>query len=94
VELWPWWEHYVEALYRSEFAHAKNRGVARPSLHGEDTVGNALYISAAKVRKICGTIRRKRQEWEGAANFPPMTLKEFNGWMQSGIPPHLDTEEM
>ena len=94
VELWPWWEHYVEALYRSEFAHAKNRGIARPSLHAEDTVGNALYISAAKVRKICGRIRRKRQRWEGAANFPPMTLNEFNGWMQTGIPPHLDTEEM
>lgn len=29
---------------------------------------------------------RKRQEGEGAANFPSMTLKEFNGWMQTGIP--------
>lgn len=85
LRLWPWWRHYVEALYRGERARAKSRGIARPSMYAEETVGEAINISAASVRKICGAIRRMRQEWEGAANFPPMKLDEFNHWIQTGI---------
>lgn len=82
---WPWWRHYVEALYRGELARAKNRGIARPSIYAEEIVGDAMNISAATVHKICGEIRRLRGEWEGAANFPPMTLDELNRCMKSGI---------
>jgi hypothetical protein len=82
---WPWWRHYVEALYRGEFAQAKNRGIAGPSRYAEEIVSDAMNISGATVHKICGEIRQLRQEWEGAANFPPMTLDEFNRCMKSGI---------
>lgn len=74
---WPWWPHYVEALYRGEHALAKERGIAAPSVYAERLVGQALGISAAKLHSICGEIRRMRKEWDGSANFPTMTLSEY-----------------
>jgi hypothetical protein len=81
---WPWWPHYVEALYRGEHALAKTRGIAGPSEHAERLVGSELGISASTVHRICGEIRRKRKEWDGAADFPAMTLSEYRGWMEAG----------
>jgi hypothetical protein len=82
-KLWPWWPHYVEALYRGEHALAKERGIAGPSEHAEHLVGSELGVSASTVHRICGEIRRKRKEWDGAADFPPMTLGEYRGWMEA-----------
>ncbi len=87
LRLWPWWQHHVEALYRGEHELAKTKGVAGPSRYAEEVVGNALSISPATVHNICGAIRRKRREWDGAANFPPMTLREFDHWMNTGTWP-------
>jgi hypothetical protein len=81
--LWPWWPHYVEALYRGEHALAKEQGIAGPSDYAERSVGSEFGISAAKVHSICGEIRRKRKEWDGAADFPAMTLSEYRGWMEA-----------
>lgn len=81
----PWWSHYVEALYRGEHALAKERGIADPSGHAERLVGGALGISAAKLHSICGGIRRMRKEWDGSANFPAMTLIEYESWMMTGL---------
>jgi hypothetical protein len=80
---WPWWSHYVEALYRGEHALAKDRGAKGASTEAEIVVGRALGISAATVHSICGEIRRKRKEDSESANFPAMTLAEYEGWMES-----------
>ncbi len=81
---WPWWHHYVEALYRGELARAKAMRIAHASDHAEELVGAAFAISASRVHSICGKIRRLRKEWDGAANFPEMTLDDFNDWMTTG----------
>jgi len=86
LKLWPWWKHHVEALYRGEHDLAKKGGIAGPSEHAELLVGKALGISPAKVHAICGEIRRKRSEWDGAADFPAMPLTELERWMKTGIP--------
>jgi hypothetical protein len=80
---WPWWSHYVEALYRGEHARAKERGAKGASIEAEIAVGRALGISAATVHSICGDIRRKRKEDPESANFRAMTLTEYESWMES-----------
>jgi hypothetical protein len=82
-KLWPWWPHYVEALYRGEHAIAKKRGTKGASTEAEISVGRALGISAATVHSICGEIRSKRKADEGSADFPAMTLAEYESWMES-----------
>jgi hypothetical protein len=84
LKLWPWWPHFVEALYRGELDRAKARRVAHASDHAEELVGAELNISASQVHRICGKIRRLRKEWDGAANFPAMTLDDFKDWMTTG----------
>lgn len=83
-----WWPHYVEAMYRGEHSRAKQARERMASVNSEIAVGRALGMSASTVHTICGEIRRKRREWDGAANFPPMTLVEFEEWMQTGKCPH------
>lgn len=80
-----WWPHHVEALYRGE--RTENRF---KSDQAEQAVGRELGISPAVVRKLCQRIRQERRRWDGAANFPSMTLKEFRAWMNSGVNPRLD----
>jgi hypothetical protein len=80
---WPWWPHYLEALYRGEHALAKEQGIPGPSDYAERLVGRELGISPATLHRICGEIRRKRKEWDGAADFPPITLSEFRDWMEA-----------
>lgn len=58
--------------------------IAHASDHAEELVGAAFAISASRVHSICGKIRRLRKEWDGAANFPEMTLDDFNDWMTTG----------
>jgi hypothetical protein len=81
---WPWWPHYVEALYRGEHELAKRKGVPGPSNEAKIMVGKALGISAATVHSICCEIRGQRKECEDSANFPAMTLVEYEEWMRSG----------
>jgi hypothetical protein len=83
----PWWPHYVEALHRGEYALAKAKSVRGPSSHAEFEVGKALGISSATVHTIRVRIRRMRREWDGSANFPPMTLYQFEDWMRTGKKP-------
>ena len=82
---WHWWPHHVEALYRGE--RMENRF---KSDQAEQAVGRILGISPALIRKLCQRIRQERRRWDGAANFRPMTLKEFLAWMDSGVNPCLD----
>lgn len=89
---WPWRDHYVEALYRGEYALARAQGAAGPSDHAERLIGSALGMSASSVHSICGHIRRMRKEWEVAANFPAMTLAQHKVWMQTGTHPRLQYE--
>jgi hypothetical protein len=84
LKLWPWWPHFVDALYRGELDRAKARCVAHSSGYAEELVGAELNISASQVHSICGKIRRLRKEWDGAANFPAMTLDDFKDWMTTG----------
>jgi hypothetical protein len=81
----PWWHHFVEALYRGEHAIARERGHRGPSIEAETVVGRALGISSASVHSICGEIRGKRRHDERLADFPAMTVAEFESWMQTGI---------
>jgi hypothetical protein len=81
----PWWHHFVEALYRGEHAIAKERSLRGPSLEAEIVVGKALGISSALVHSICGAVRGKRRDDEPSTDFPPMTLAEYESWMQTGI---------
>ena len=83
----PWFEHHVEALYRGEHDLARTDGTPGPADHAERIVGRALGMSASTVRQVCSRIRRKRKEWDGAANFPSMTLAQFETWMETGNGP-------
>jgi AraC-like DNA-binding protein len=59
------------------------------------TVGSrapAERTTGASVRKVCAQIRLKRQEWDGAANFPSMRLQDFNHWMRTGDNPRVRDE--
>jgi hypothetical protein len=89
IKKWPWFDHYVEAMYRGEQSLARSRGDVGPSLHAEMVIGQALGISASKVHSICGEIRRRRKEDNDSANFPPMRIEEFELWMTDGIVPDL-----
>jgi hypothetical protein len=90
VKEWPWWQHYVEALYRGEHALAKARGTKSASIEAEESVGSALGISSATVHRICGEIGRMRKADEGSADFPAMTLVEYETWMETGKGPSTD----
>jgi hypothetical protein len=81
----PWWRHHVEALYRGEHAQAKIQRVRNPSGEAEQNIAQALCLSVAKVHAMCGAIRRNRKGNPGSANFPPMTLVEFDRWMMTGV---------
>jgi hypothetical protein len=83
-KLWPWWPHYVEAMYRAEHAIAKERGTRAASTEAEILVGRALGISSATVHSICGEIRRMRKDDQGSADFPAMTVAEYENWMETG----------
>ena len=83
-KLWPWWRHYVEALYRGEHALAKEKGIRSASTEAEMSVGRALGISSATVHSICGEIRSMRRDDQGSANFQAMTLAEYESWMETG----------
>jgi hypothetical protein len=87
VKVWPWFNHYVEAMYRGEHRLAKQRQIAGPSSHAEWEVGKTLGLSPSKVHSICGEIRRLRQEDCESADFPPMTVSEFEQWMTTGNMP-------
>lgn len=69
-KMWPWWPHYVEALYRGEHAKAKAECIKSPSEEAERSVGRTLGISAATVHSICGEIRRKRKDDPRVRKFP------------------------
>jgi hypothetical protein len=84
-KLWPWWRHHVEALYRGEHTRTKEQGIRSPSLEAEISIGRTLGISAAAVHAICGEIRSMRKEDPESANFPAMTLAEYEQWMETGM---------
>jgi hypothetical protein len=84
-KIWPWWPHYVEALYRGEHSNAKERGTRSASIEAELLVGAALGISSATVHSICGEIRSQRKNDEASADFPSMTLTEYNRLMANGF---------
>jgi hypothetical protein len=79
-----WWPHYVEAVYRGEYAIAKASGLRSPAEATEEKIANALCVSSAVVRKLCTKVRRLRQEDPEAANFPPGTLAGFMEWLEEG----------
>ena len=84
LKLTPWWPHFVEALYRGEHSSAKERGITGASSHAEEVLGKALGISASTVHALCKEIRKMRKLEYGSANFPNMTLCQFNLWMDTG----------
>jgi hypothetical protein len=45
---------------------------------------DALRMSQGTVHAICGEIRAMRRKDAEAANFLPMVLAEFEGWMECG----------
>jgi len=81
---WPWWPHYVEALYRGEHLLARDAGVSGAAGYAEQRVADLFAISSAKVHKICGEIRRKRRDCYDDANFPAATRSQFEEWLASG----------
>lgn len=85
LKLWPWWPHFVEALYRGEHVLAKERRLRNPAQEAEILVGKALGISSATVHTVCGNIRSMRKEDTESANFPSMTLAEYEDWMETGV---------
>jgi hypothetical protein len=84
LKMWPWWPHFVEALYRGEHVLAKERRLRNPAQEAEILVGRALGISSATVHAICGDIRSMRRDDADSANFPSMTLAEYEDWMTTG----------
>jgi hypothetical protein len=85
LKLWPWWPHFVEALYRGEHVLAKEQRLRNPAQEAEILVGKALGVSSATVHTICGNIRSMRREDADSANFPSMTLAEYEDWMETGV---------
>jgi hypothetical protein len=59
---------------------AKESGVKSPSEEAERSVGRALGMSEAAVRKTCGGVRGKHAACPDTPNMPAMTLAEFEGW--------------
>lgn len=87
---WPWWDHRVEAMYRSEHQLAKQAGIPDSSGHAERTVGKALGLSSSSVHAICNKIRKMRKDDPESANFPPMALKDYEQFIETGDPTLLD----
>ena len=81
---WPRWKHHVEALYRGEVELARKEWGKGAHDHAERAVAGALRMSQGKVHAICGEVRALRREDADAANFPSMTLAEFEMWMERG----------
>ena len=79
-----WWPHYVETVYRGEYAIAKANGLSRPTEATEENIADALCISSAVVRKLCIKVRQLRQEGPEAADFPPGALGGFLEWIEEG----------
>jgi hypothetical protein len=81
----PLWPEVVEALYRGEYAAAKEDGMRAPSTHAEGLVAKCLGISDSSVRKTCGTVRKTRK-LEGKTSDPGSLLRvsEFEAWTQDG----------
>lgn len=50
-------------------------------------VAGALRMSQGKVHAVCGEVRALRRGDADAANFPSMTLGEFEKWMERGKRP-------
>ena len=92
LKLWPYFDENVEALYRGEYALAKQNGVSGPASHAEANVAAALAISTATVHAISGKIRHKRKEGEDTANLLPMTVAEFEVWMATGKDPYEEPD--
>jgi hypothetical protein len=80
----PWWKHHVEALYRGELERARIRQIRGAYDHAERAVAHALRVSQGTVHAICGDIRAMRRADAESANFPPMTLAEYEEWMERG----------
>lgn len=81
---WPWWKHRVEALYRGELELARAKRIKGAHDHAEKAVADALRMSQGKIHAICGEIRALRRKDAEAADFPSMTLAEYEGWMERG----------
>jgi hypothetical protein len=87
----PWWKHNVEALYRGELERARANRISGPHDHAERAVANALRVSQGTIHAICGEIRAIRRRDSEAADFPTMSLNEFEEWMELGeVPKRLD----
>jgi hypothetical protein len=81
----PWWLHFVEALYRGEYALVKNRGIRNASAETEISVGKALGVSASTVHNICRRVRRERQRDPQLASDSSMTIAEYECWMKGEV---------
>jgi hypothetical protein len=93
IRAWPWWKHHVEALYRGELALARDKRLKSPHDCAERTVADALWMSQGALHAICVEIRAMRRVDAGSANFPPMTVLEYERWMEHGeLPERLATE--
>ncbi|MBV9826968.1 MAG: hypothetical protein JO001_15020 [Alphaproteobacteria bacterium] len=80
----PWWKHEVEALYRGELAQARAMRIKGAYDHAERAIAATLRISQGKVHAICTEIRAMRRSDAGSANFPAMTLADYDAWMECG----------
>jgi hypothetical protein len=92
-KVWPWWKHYVEALYRGELERARSSRTRGAHDLAERVVAEALRMSQGTVHGICGEIRAMRRKDAESANFPAMLVSEFEEWMEHGELPNRSTCE-
>jgi hypothetical protein len=80
----PWFPHIVESLYRAEHEISRRQHIQQPSADAEMRVGRELGISPATVHSLCVRVRQERRRSNVAADFPLLTLIEYETWMRTG----------
>ena len=84
LKAFPWWMHHAEALYRGVHEEARRRCLPGPADHAERVVGRALGISPSSLRSLCGAVRAMRARDEACANFPAVTMAQYEEWLLTG----------
>ena len=90
---WPWYPHYVEALYRGETRLAREgRATGSPAEFAERHVAETLRISPSLVHAICQRVRNKQKDFLDEDDFPAITCAQYERWMTTGKSPRLDKD--
>lgn len=87
LRMTPWWEYFVEAVYRGEYETARTVGGPSPFARAEQATGRAFGLSPDRVRRIAGKVRKMRRQGTALPKDPPLTARQFAVWERTGAFP-------